>query len=47
MPMTWIALLVWLLLPLQTGATQTSSSMKADVDRLLRAAEQLAGTWPS
>jgi hypothetical protein len=45
--MTWIAVLVWLLLALQTGATQTSSSMQADVDRLVRAAEQLAGAWPS
>ena len=47
MSMTLIALLVALLPPLQTGATPTVRSMQADVDRLVRAAEGLAGTWPS
>jgi HEAT repeat protein len=47
MSMTLIALLVALLPPFQTGATPTVSSMQADVDRLVRAAEKLTGTWPS
>jgi HEAT repeat protein len=42
-----MVLLVLLLPPLQTGAVQTASSMQPDVDRLVRAAEQLTGTWPS
>ena len=47
MSMMLIALLVVLLPPLQTGATRAVSSMQPDVDRLVRAAEKLAGTWPS
>jgi len=47
MSMTFPALLVTLLLPLQTRATPTASSMQADVDRLVGATEGLAGTWPS
>lgn len=47
MLMTLLTLLVALLLPLQTGAMQTTSSMRADVDRLVRAAEKLTGAWPS
>ena len=47
MAMMLIALLVALLPPLQTGATPTVSSMQTDVDRLVRAAETLTGTWPS
>lgn len=47
MLMTLLALLVALLLPLQTGAVQTTSSMQADVSRLVRAAEKLTGAWPS
>lgn len=42
-----IALLVVLLPPLQAEAQQTASTMQRDVDRLVRAAERLAGTWPS
>jgi hypothetical protein len=41
-----MALFVVLLPPLQTTAAQTASAMQADVDRLVRAAEQLTGTWP-
>jgi hypothetical protein len=44
--MTLPALLVTLLLPLHTGPTPTASFMQADVDRLVRAAEGRAGTWP-
>jgi len=47
MSMILIVLLVVLLLPVQTGAAQTASTMQPDVDRLVRAAEKLAGTWPS
>lgn len=47
MSMMLIALLVVLLPPLQTGATRTASTMQPDVDRLVRAAEKLTGTWPS
>ena len=47
MSMMLIALLVVLLPPLQTEAAQTASTMQPDVDRLVRAAEDLAGTWPS
>jgi HEAT repeat protein/PBS lyase HEAT-like repeat-containing protein len=47
MSMMLIALLLVLLPPLQTGATRTVSPMQPDVDRLVRAAERLAGTWPS
>ena len=47
MSMMLIALLVVLLPPLQTGATRAVSTMQPDVDRLVRAAEKLAGTWPS
>jgi len=42
-----IALLVVLLPALQTEAAQTASTMQTDVDRLVRAAESVAGTWPS
>ena len=45
MSMILIALFVALLPPLQTA--QTSGAMKPDVDRLVQAAEKLAGTWPS
>jgi HEAT repeats/PBS lyase HEAT-like repeat len=47
MSMMLIALLVVLLPALQTEAAQTASTMQPDVDRLVRAAESLAGTWPS
>jgi len=42
-----VALLVVLLPALQTEAAQTAGTMRTDVDRLVRAAEALAGTWPS
>jgi HEAT repeat protein len=42
-----IALLVLILPPSQTVATQTGGTMQPDVDRLVRAAEKLTGTWPS
>lgn len=45
--MPLIALLVSLLLPPQTGAPRVSSSMREDVDQLVRAAEKLTGMWPS
>jgi HEAT repeat protein len=41
-----MALLVVLTL-LQTAAAQTPNTMQPDVDRLVRAAAKLAGTWPS
>ena len=47
MSMLLIALLVVLLPALQIEAAQTASTMQTDVDRLVRAAESLAGTWPS
>ncbi len=47
MSMMLIALLVVLLPPLQTGATRTASTMQPDLERLVRAAEKLTGTWPS
>jgi hypothetical protein len=47
MSMMMIALLVVLLPPPQTGATRMASTMQPDVDRLVRAAETLTGTWPS
>lgn len=47
MSMMLIALVVVPLQPSQTGATQTVTTMQPDVDRLVRAAEKLAGTWPS
>jgi HEAT repeat protein len=47
MSMMLIALLVVLLPPLPTGATRTASTMQPAVDRLVRAAEKLTGTWPS
>jgi HEAT repeat protein len=47
MSMMLIALLVVLLPPLQTEATRTASTMRPDVERLVRAAEKLTGTWPS
>ena len=47
MSMMLIALIVVLLPPLQTGATRTPSTMQTDVDRLVRAAEELTRTWPS
>ena len=47
MSMLSIALLVMLLPPPQTGAARTASAMQPDVDRLVRAAEKLTGTWPS
>jgi len=47
MSMMLIALLVVLLPALETEAAQTASTMQPDVDRLVRAAESLAGTWPS
>jgi HEAT repeat protein len=46
MSMMLIALMAVLLPPLQTGATGTSA-MQPDIDRLVRAAEKLTGTWPS
>ena len=47
MSMMLIALLAVLLPSLQTEAAQTANTMQPDVDRLVRAAEGLAGTWPS
>lgn len=47
MSMMLIALLVALVLPPQSETTLPSTSMKADVDRLVRAAEKLTGVWPS
>jgi hypothetical protein len=47
MSMMLIAVIVVLLPPLQTGSTRTASAMQPDVDRFVRAAEKLAGTWPS
>ena len=44
--MNVIALLVWLVPPPQ-AATQTARTMQPDVDRLVQAAETLAGTWPA
>ncbi len=41
-----MALLTVLLAPLQTAATSTGT-MRRDVDRLVRAAENVTGTWPS
>ncbi len=41
------ALVVTLLLALQTTAMPPATSMQADVDRLVRAAEGLTGTWPT
>jgi hypothetical protein len=46
MAMMVIALLAVLLPALQTETAQTAT-MQADVDRLVRAAEGLGGTWPS
>ena len=45
--MMLIALLAVLLPALQTAAAQTTSTMQSDLDRLVQAAEKLAGTWPS
>jgi hypothetical protein len=45
--MTFISVLVALLLLPQHETTLPSTSMKADVDRLVRAAEKLTGTWPT
>jgi HEAT repeat protein len=45
--MMLIALLAVLLSPLQSKAAQGTSTMPPDVDRLVRAAERLAGTWPA
>jgi hypothetical protein len=45
--MMLIALLVVLLPAFQTEAAQTASTMQPDLDRLVRAAEKLTGTWPS
>jgi HEAT repeat protein len=42
-----IALLVVLLPALQTEAARAAGPMQSDVDRLVRAAGILAGTWPS
>jgi HEAT repeat protein len=47
MSMMSIVVLVVLLPLFQTEAVQTASTMQPDVDRLVRAAETLAGTWPS
>jgi hypothetical protein len=47
MSMILVVLLVVLLPPLQTAAAQTTSTIQPDVDRLVQAAEKLAGTWPS
>jgi len=46
MAMMLIALLAVFLPALQTETAQTAT-MQSDVDRLVRAAEGLAGTWPS
>jgi HEAT repeat protein len=42
-----IALLVVFLRQPQMRAAQTASAIQSDVDRLVRAAEKLTGTWPS
>ena len=47
MMMISIVLLGVLLLPIQTAAAQTASTMQPDVDRLVRAAGKLVGPWPS
>ena len=47
MSMMLMALLAVFLPSLQAEATRTVSPMQPDVDRLVRAAERLAGTWPS
>jgi hypothetical protein len=47
MSMMLIALLAVLLPAPQTEAAQTANTMQPDVDQLVRAAEGLAGTWPS
>ena len=47
MSMLLTALLAVLLPALQTEAAQTANTMQPDVNRLVRAAEGLAGTWPS
>jgi hypothetical protein len=44
---TLIALVVTALPPSPTGAAQPATVMQADVNRLVRAAENLARTWPS
>jgi hypothetical protein len=46
MSMMLVALLAVLLPALQTEAAQTANTMQPDVDRLVRAAEGLARTWP-
>jgi hypothetical protein len=46
MAMMSIALLAVFLPALQTETAQIAT-MQSDVDRLVRAAEGLAGTWPS
>jgi hypothetical protein len=46
MSMMLIALLAVVLPALQTETAQTAT-MQSDVDRLVRAAEGLEGTWPS
>ena len=47
MSMMLIALLAVVLPALQPEAAQTANTMQPDVDRLVRAAEGLAGTWPA
>ena len=42
-----VAVLVALLSSVQTGATRAASTMQSDVDRLVRAAATLSGTWPA
>jgi hypothetical protein len=47
MSITLIARLIGLFAPVQAGTAQASNAMQADVDRLVRAAEALTGTWPT
>ena len=47
MVMIWLAVLVALLSPLQSGSRPPSDAMRSDVDRLVQAAEKLEGTWPT
>jgi hypothetical protein len=45
--MTLLAIVTLLLSSLHTTPAQTRSTMQSDVDRLVRVAEQLSGTWPA
>jgi HEAT repeat protein len=45
--MAWTVLLVILLPSLEIGCAQAAGALRPDVDRLLRAAGSLDGTWPA